>query len=374
MTETLPRVLLVDDEPNIIEGIARRLRHEYQVFSANDGAAALKVLELEGEMHIIVSDMRMPIMNGAALLADVAQIYPDMVRILLTGQADVTSAVAAVNEGQVFRFLLKPCPAEALRVQLKAALRQHELITSERVLLEQTLRGAVQTLSEVLALAMPEAFGRATRIRQRAKLLAEAVGIQDSWRVEVAATLSQVSAVSLTAETASKLYRGQPLSAEERAAVDRLPAAAVELLKPIPRLGSVCELIMFGFGPAGEHLPRALEAQALRMAAEFESLHTSGLGSADALKRLQAQGYDPSLLAALRTLVASETSKGRVADVLFKDLRDGMVLDEDVYSASGTLILARGHTIKGAVIERLRGMRSTLGKREALRCTLPSSP
>src|ERR1700753_691356 len=98
----LPRLLLVDDEPNIIEGITRRLRRDYQIFSAGDGAQALKLLEHEGEMHIIVSDMRMPVMGGAVLLAATCKLYPDMVRILLTGHTDLDAAISAVNDDQIF--------------------------------------------------------------------------------------------------------------------------------------------------------------------------------------------------------------------------------------------------------------------------------
>jgi CheY-like chemotaxis protein len=371
MTTALPRLLLVDDEPNVIEGITRRLRREFEIFCANDGAHALRVLEQHGEMHVIVTDMRMPVMNGAVLLAQVAKIYPDMVRVLLTGQADLPSAISAVNDGQVFRFLVKPCPSELLREQLKAALRQHELVTSERVLLEQTLRGAVQTLSDVLALAMPEAFGRATRLRERVRLLAQSVGIPDAWRVEVAATLSQIGAVSLPNEVASKLYHGKTLTHDEQAIVDRMPAAAIELLKPIARLSSVCELIAAGFSPARQGVPSSLEAQALRVSTDYDSLHAAGVPPHDALAQLQSRGFDAALVAALSSLVSNETVKGALADVSFKELRSGMVLAEDVYSTSGTLILARGHTIRANVVERLRALQSSLGGRQTLRVRLP---
>jgi CheY-like chemotaxis protein len=371
VTERLPRLLLVDDEQNVIEGLTRRLRREYEIYCASDGVQALRVLQEQGEMDIIVSDMRMPNMNGAALLADVCKVYPDMVRILLTGQTDLTAAIAAVNEGQIFRFLVKPCPTDVLRLQLKAALHQHDLITSERVLLEQTLRGAVQALTDVLALALPEAFGKATRIRTRVRRLADAVGIQDAWRLEVAATLSQVGAVTLNPETATKLYHGHALTGEEQKAVDRLPTIAVELLKPIPRLGPVCDLILLGFSAQDAGVPRSLEAQVLRACVDLDALHGTQLSTADALTQLQLKGYDQGMLDALSKVIDAEGS-GRLADVTFTELRDGMVLAEDVYSAAGTLLLARGHSIQGNVIERLRAMRPNLGNRQTLRVRLPN--
>lgn len=367
----LPRLLLVDDEPNVIDGLRRRLRPEYQIFAANDGASALRLLEQEGEMHVIMSDMRMPGMNGAALLAETNKLYPDMVRVLLTGHSDMQSAIAAINEGQIFRFLVKPCSGDTMRMQLKAAVRQHELVSSERVLLEQTLRGAVHALSEILSLAMPEAFGRATRVRERARLLAERAGIQDRWRIDVAAVLSQVGAVTLSSETATKLYRGQALTATEQAAVDQLPAIALEVLDKIPRLEAVKELITTSFAAHTDSVPRSLEAQALRICVEYDALHDSGLAGNDALASLRRRGFHEELLSALAEMVAAETTASRVAEVSLDGLRDGMVLAEDVFAANGTLLLARGHAIKANIINRLRGLRPSLGARQTLRVQLP---
>ncbi|HEX4352140.1 MAG TPA: response regulator, partial [Polyangiales bacterium] len=370
MSEPLPRVLLVDDEPNVIEGIIRRLRREFEFFEAYDGAQALALLEREKPMHIIVSDMRMPGMNGAHLLAEACKRYPDMVRMLLTGQSDLDSAIAAINDGQIFRFLLKPCPGELLRLQLMAALRQHELIVAERVLLQQTLNGAVQALSEVLSLAMPEAFGKATRIRDRARKLVDKLKIADGWRIEVAATLSQVGAVTLGPQTATKLYHGRALSPEEQIAVDRLPGIAIELLKPIPRMQPVRDLITHAFGAHGGSAPRELEAQVLRACVEYDASQDSGLAGADTIAQLKRKGYDSTLLDALSELVAVESSPARVIDVAILDLRPGMVLAEDVYSAAGTLLLARGHSIKENVIERLRTILPNLAGRHAVRVRL----
>ena len=372
MTATLPRLLLVDDEPNVIEGIARLLRREYTIFSANDGAQALRLLEQEGEMHILVSDMRMPNLDGAQLLSKARESYPDMIRILLTGQADMKSAIAAVNEGQIFRFLTKPCPSDSVRSVLQAALRQHELIAAERTLLEKTLRGSLQALSEVLALAMPEAFGVATRIRNHATAVAKAAGLEEVWRIEAAATLSQVGAITLEPAVATKLYQGERLSPDEQAAVDRLPGVAIELLKTIPRLEPVCELIRYGFGPDQRGVPPSIEGQVLRLCAEFDALSTRTRTNAEALAKLQQQshGYDADVMKAFFELMARESSTVRLLEISLHELRDGMVLAEDVYSSAGTLLLARGQRVRDNVIARLRSMRSTLGTKQTVRVRL----
>ena len=124
----MKRILFVDDERHILDGLRdllRKYRREWDMEFALGGQAAISALA-ERTFDAVITDMRMPVMDGASLLAQVAGLYPDMVRILLTGQADLNAAISAVNDGHIFRFLVKPCPSEVLRAQLKAALRQHE--------------------------------------------------------------------------------------------------------------------------------------------------------------------------------------------------------------------------------------------------------
>jgi response regulator RpfG family c-di-GMP phosphodiesterase len=187
--------------------------------------------------------MRMPEMDGAEFLSRVRERTPDVPRILLTGQSDMAQAIAAVNHGQIFRFLTKPCPAETLLAALRAAVEQQRLVTAERVLLEQTLRGSIKALIDVMSLANPLAFGRALRLKQHAAELVAALGLPGAWHIEVAAMLSQVGCVTLPPATQAKLYHGQVLSAEEMAMAEHLPRLAVQLLENIPRLDSVLAIL-----------------------------------------------------------------------------------------------------------------------------------
>ena len=114
-TVTHPKVLCVDDEPRVLEGLALHLRKEYEVHSASSGEDALKKLRELKRVNVIVSDMRMPGMDGATLLAQVMVLYPDITRILLTGEPGRDAAVSAVNRGNIFRFLTKPCAPDQLR-------------------------------------------------------------------------------------------------------------------------------------------------------------------------------------------------------------------------------------------------------------------
>ena len=101
------KILMVDDEDAVLVGYQRMFRNEFQIETAPGGAAALAALEATGPYAVVVSDMRMPEMDGAKFLTKVKVFAPDTIRIMLTGDADVRSAVTAVNEGSIFRFLTK---------------------------------------------------------------------------------------------------------------------------------------------------------------------------------------------------------------------------------------------------------------------------
>jgi len=158
------KILFVDDEQHILDTFRATLRKHYDVHTALGPEEALRMVAEEGPFSVVVSDFKMPRMTGVKLLGRVGEISPNTVRVMLTGYADVESAVAAINEGHVFRFLTKPCSTEILIRTLDAALEQYRLVTSEKELLRGTLRGSIRILTEILSLVNPEAFGRAERI------------------------------------------------------------------------------------------------------------------------------------------------------------------------------------------------------------------
>ena len=161
-----PRILFVDDEPLLLEGLRRSLHREFDADLAASGPEGLEKIKKSGPFPVIVSDMRMPGMDGAEFLSQVRTIAPDSIRVMLTGYADMEAAMRAVNEGRIFRFLNKPVTPDDLALALRACLTQFELARREKELLENTLAGAVRVLTEVLNLANPAAFNKGTRIQQ----------------------------------------------------------------------------------------------------------------------------------------------------------------------------------------------------------------
>jgi len=119
------KVLFVDDEVHVLDGFQRLLRQEYAVSTALGGYQGIATVQANGPYAVVVSDMRMPGMNGAEFLAQVRQKAPDSVRILLTGHADLDSAINAINRGNIFQFLTKPCTKAVLVDALDRAVAQY---------------------------------------------------------------------------------------------------------------------------------------------------------------------------------------------------------------------------------------------------------
>src|SRR6478609_5248404 len=138
------QILLVDDDRNILSGYRRNLRGEFLIDTAQGGQEALELLEKKGPYALVISDMRMPGMDGIAFLSKLKAMSPDTVRVMLTGNADTETAIEAINEGSIFRFLNKPCSKEILAKTITAGLVQYRLVTAEKQLLEQTLSGCLQ--------------------------------------------------------------------------------------------------------------------------------------------------------------------------------------------------------------------------------------
>jgi two-component system, probable response regulator PhcQ len=137
-------VLFVDDEPAVLEGVRQVLRrHPFNIVTAGSAASALRMLNVAG-IDVVVSDERMPEMTGSEFLSIVCERYPATMRIILTGQATVDSAIRAINEGEIFRFLLKPCHAQDLAQTILSALEVQSLRReASRLLAEARERGAV---------------------------------------------------------------------------------------------------------------------------------------------------------------------------------------------------------------------------------------
>jgi response regulator RpfG family c-di-GMP phosphodiesterase len=378
------RILCVDDESNVLDGLRRALRGFFDVTTAVGANEGMDALEQGEEFAVVVSDLRMPVMDGIAFLEHARRTAPDASRVLLTGNADLHSALEAVNRGAIFRFMTKPCAPEALRRALTAAVEQHHLVTSERVLLEQTLHGSIKALTDVLALINPAGFGRAGRVKAIVGAIAERLGHPGRWQLEVAAMLSQIGTVSLPSETVEKLYAGAPLTHSEVVRVERLPRVACDVIASIPRLEEVREILAhqnhrFDGGPrgrttAGEAIPWG--ARLLKVAFDFDLLESQGLSSDAAISTLRGRDgwYDPDLLVALAEHLGYGNPAQEVMEIELAAVRSGMVFVEDIRTTTGILLIARGQEVTERLAERIRNSLHMLEARQKVHVIVPARP
>lgn len=392
----LPRVLCVDDDPHVLEGLARYLRRRVDLVLAVGGPAALEIIERDRSFAVVMSDLRMPGADGIAVLGRVRKVAPDTVRLLLTGHADLRAAIAAVNEGQIFRFLQKPASPEVVLAAIAAAVEQYELRTAERVLLERTLQGSIKALVDVLALANPAAFGRASRAKRMVSDLASLIGLRDRWQFEIAAMLSQIGCITLPPSTVDRLYHGHDLDPGERELVARLPQVAVRLLAEIPRLEGVREILqhqndrfegMLRSGSPdttdalgqrhGEDIP--LGSRLLKAVLDFDELLTQGHNAAAALGRLRARHgvYDPDVLSDLVSVCGVQPTLDLV-ELRLADVKVGMTFADDVIDGHGTLLVARGQDVTAGLVDRIENYWDSIvvSKLVHVHClpTLPAAP
>lgn len=367
------RILFVDDEKFVLETFRRNLRRHFEIETAGSGLDALQLMDSNGPFAVVVSDFKMPVMDGVEFLGAVKNRWPDTVRIMLTGHADLDTAVSAVNRGAIFRLLTKPCAPDALLAAVNDGLRQYRLVMSERQLLHGTLRGCIQVLSELLALVSPEAFGRAEKAKPLMADMVQVLGLEGSWKFELAAMLSQVGCLSLPMDILERKISGQELTAEEREIFLMHPGIAGNLLRHIPRLEGVVEMV-------SEHelpLDRApcTGARLLKAVLDFADLENVGVSAAEALERMRnAPGvYDGRVVAALAEVV-DRRRRSEIRSVGIGELAEGMLLVEPLLSGKGAVLLGRGQTITFATLELIRNFGIILGVKEPLYVLVRKDP
>ena len=297
MTTNSGRILLVDDEQAVLDALCRQHRKQFELVPACGAEEGLRAILKDGPFSVIVTDFKMPDMNGTQLLARAGEEAPDMIRIMLTGQADLNTAIDAVNRGHIFRFLTKPCEPDVLRGCLEAGLEQHRLRNAERLLLEQTVRGSIEVLAEVLALANPSAFGRATRIRGLVRHIVRHLKLADGWQYETAALLSQIGQIAVPDDLLERMSSGEELPADQAAMLERHPEVARDLLKKIPRLQPVAEMVYHQRTSARNSSSASvvLGGRMLAAALDFDEFLTVGASPSQALKALMRESgkYEP---------------------------------------------------------------------------------
>lgn len=378
----MEKILLVDDDQNVLSGYRRALRNEFLVETADGGEAGLRALQADGPFAVVVSDLRMPGMDGNQFLRQVRTAFPDTVRMMLTGQADLQSASEAVNEGNIFRFLFKPCSQDVLTKALGDGIRQYRLVKAERDLLENTLSGTVQLLVDILGLVNPAAFGRASRLQQTIRLLLPHLGRENAWKLDVSAMLSQIGLVSLPGETVERLCAGEGPSADEVGMLENHPLCGRDLLSKIPRLEEVAQNVAYqakrfdGSGPPyegvrGRQIP--LGGRALKIVLDYDMLVQSGVEPEAAFSELNDRKgwYDPELLSTFQQAVLNVRTGYSFHLIAASQLGTGMLLPDGVKTTTGNLVVGQGTEVTPAMLAKLQNFARFQGLAEPIRALVP---
>ncbi|GAB6163840.1 response regulator [Desulfothermus naphthae] len=377
----MDKILFVDDEKNILSYFRRKFHKKYKVLTSEDPIESLNIVKKNKDIAVVVSDMKMPNMDGITLLNHISKISPKTVRVLLTGYADLETAILAVNKGNVFRFLTKPCEDTLLEQVLSQCVKQYKLVIAERELLHGTLKGSINLLSDILSLTNPEAFGRGARIKRMVRWFAIYFKVKDVWKYELAALLSQIGCVTISSETLLKIYKGKKLTEEEIQLYEMHPGIGHSLLKNIPRLGDISRMILYqnkcydgkGMpqdGIKGEDIP--LGGRFLKVALDFDLLQNRGMSKAEVYKFMinQKGVYDPKVLKALEEFLGEE-AKFEVKELYLKDILPGMIFGEEVKTNNGLLLLAKGHEANWTVLLKLKEFGKRFGIKEPIKVLIP---
>jgi CheY-like chemotaxis protein len=328
--------------------------------------------------------MRMPEMDGASFLSLAKDASPDSSRVLLTGHADLEAAVKAVNEGGIFAYLSKPCPAGELLTAFEGAHEHHQIVVAEREILEETLWGSVNVMAQVLGLVNEEAFGRTEQLRNIIIRISEALFLPNIYEFEIAAMVSQIGCVMLPGELLHRIDTRQSLTADERKMFLEHPKTAQRLLQRIPRLEDIAIMVgnqhrSFGKQDSERHIlednRRLLGANLLRLSIDTARLIASGLTRDECIAALELrpQAYDPRMLAVLSE-VKIDPPPMTTQSVTLGELDKTMVIDQDVRTIEGLIVIRKGHEVTEMVRERLERFNKGVGIQEPIRVLAPRSP
>lgn len=355
-------ILFVDDEPKILEAYRRALRKQFRIKTAEGAPAALDMLKQNGEFAVMVTDCRMPGIDGIQLLSKTKTLYPSMVRVMLTGNVDKDTAVNAVNQGDIFKFANKPCSADDMTALLTQSLQQYRLQKAERDLLETTLKTSIATLSEVLGMTNPKLFGRIDRCKRLILDFARAHGVPITWEVEVIARLYHLGYVSMPDAMVQKLLYGQPLTTDEQREYQKHPGVASALLGKIPRMESVAQNIAYqnfqydgsipGQKCKREDIP--VVARILKMVVDSENLCADDSSIDSVIEKMQADAhkYDPIMLPTFIELLKVR-SQLQVKEISISELEENMIIACDMHSDQDVLLVCKGQEVTPSLLKKL---------------------
>ena len=316
------KVLFVDDEPNVLASYERQLRKDFDTETALSGDLAMAIVAEDGPFAVVISDLHMPGMNGIELLSRVREVAPDTVRMMLTGYADLETAIEAVNTGHIFRLLTKPCPSESLVKAVEAGIDQYRLILSQRELhglrkLKEAMEGIIIGFSTVVETRDPYTAGHQKRVTNLALAIAEELGFDEdrATGLRMAAMVHDLGKVYVPAEFLNKPGR---LTETEFSVIKNHPRVGWDILKSVDFAWPISQMVLqhhermdgsgYPDGLSGDSI--LLEARIMAVADVVDAMashrpYRPSLGIEKALEEIAMKSgthFDPLVVEACLTL------------------------------------------------------------------------
>jgi response regulator RpfG family c-di-GMP phosphodiesterase len=403
-------ILCVDDEPGILSALRRLFRAKgFQVQIAEGGKAGLALMETQ-PFDLVISDMRMPEMDGAAFLEQVRLRWPNSIRLLLTGYADIQSVMAAINKGEIYRYIAKPWDDNDILLIVRGALQHRSMEIEQRRLqalisqqneelkelnaglelkvqertkdlqvanerLKSNFVTSIKVFTSLIELRQKDLAGHARRVAELAKRLAVQLGLDNKQAQEilVAALLHEIGKVGFEDELLNTPV--MMLNTQQLEEFRKHPENAETVLMPLEELRGAVEIISNQLERFdGDGYPRHIAGQSIPIGSRILSVASDYDGLQIGLLRLQKltpaqaqdailQGarrrYDPEVVDALMVLMGARSGdpvrKDKKVEVTVKlrDLKAGMSLSRDLVTPRGLLMLTAGHALDEPVIKKI---------------------
>lgn len=375
--EEASRILMVDDDPDMLKAVTRRLEKYYEVVTANCGDEGLEKIDREGPFPVVVSDMQMPGMDGIRFVQRARRKSPLSVFIMLTGQVSEQTTLRAMNEGQIFRFITKPCSHEDLLATLEASWRQYHLVNAEKQLLQKTLVGAVDAIVNIFETVMPDGMIRSTSLQQIVDLVQDRLRIQKRWEYALASKLALLG-YGLVGRSLEDVV-SQPHFSEddEHDLLEKACSKSAEILSKIPRLKTTADIIakaaestgvISTLTPISDSEVVQVGATLLRVALEWEAAKRLGLTHNDAIANVRRKlpELHPEAAYCLEDF-HFEFLQARHQKIPVYDLKVGMVIHKGIFSQDGRVLISEGRRLTKPLLEKLNnylargmGLRDTM--------------
>lgn len=264
------KILFIDDDNFVLESYMARYRKNYKIFLANTPDKALQFIYSIDDFSVIISDMKMVGMSGVELFSRIKTLSPFSTRIMLTGYTQADIAIDAVNKGEVFRFLSKPCSADVMDKAIKEGVLLYNSYIQDKNIIQDFLKGSIKVLIDSVRISNPRAYERSVRIRNFSRRIAQDMNIKSIVDVEIASMICHVGYIGIDKKIIDSIENGDKLSFAEEEIFNQYPMIGANLVNNIPKLGNVSRIIQYHSCKYENYMP--VESSIVSIALHFESL------------------------------------------------------------------------------------------------------